>query len=94
MKIFIGSQKPFAFTDSHLHDCGAPSEKEGMSERYIEILAEQKKKYRDWVLRPSNYEPELKEPLCMSRKTYKFNAGSIDGTGRFGYGTHTPWEEF
>jgi len=30
----------------------------------------------------------------MSRKTRCFKAGSIEGTGRFGYGAHTPWEEF
>ena len=30
----------------------------------------------------------------MGRRTKSFKAGSIEGTGRFGYGTHTPWEEF
>ena len=65
-----------------------------MSTRYIEILAEQKKKYQDWVMCPSKYEPEPREPLCMGRRTKSFKAGSIEGTGRFGYGTHTPWEEF
>ena len=43
---------------------------------------------------PSKYQPEAKEPLCMSRRTKSFKAGSIEGTGRFGFGTHTPWEEF
>lgn len=77
-----------------MEEFGQPSEKDGMSKRYIEILAEQKKKYRNWVLRPSQYEPEPKEPLCMSRKTLVFRAGSVDGTGKFGFGMHTPWEEF
>ena len=65
-----------------------------MSTRYAEILREQKKKYQDWVMQPSKYEPEAKEPLCMARRTKSFKAGSIEGTGRFGYSTHTPWEEF
>jgi len=30
----------------------------------------------------------------MARRTKSFKAGSIEGQGRFGYGTHTPWEEF
>ena len=30
----------------------------------------------------------------MARRTKCFKAGSIEGTGKFGYGTHTPWEEF
>ena len=91
---FLGGQKPFAFTDKRVSEFGPSSEKDGISQRYAEILAEQKKKYQDWVMCPSKYEPELKEPLCMSRRTKIFNAGSIEGTGRFGYGAHTPWEEF
>ena len=90
----IGGQKPFAFTDNKLLEFGAASESEGVSTRYAEILAEQKKKYQDWVMCPSKYQPEPKEPLCMSRRTKSFKAGSIEGTGRFGFGTHTPWEEF
>ena len=43
---------------------------------------------------PSKYEPEIKEPLCMGRRTKSFVAGSVQGAGRFGCGTHTPWEEF
>ena len=43
---------------------------------------------------PSKYEPPLKEPLCMDRRTRAFKAGSVDNVGRFGFGTHTPWEEF
>ena len=43
---------------------------------------------------PSKYEPEAKEPLCMGRRTKSFRAGSIADTGRFGFGAHTPWEEF
>ena len=92
--IDLGGTKPFANTDSRTAEFGAPSETEGMSTRYQEILAEQKKKYRDWVMCPSKYEPEQREPLCMGRRTKSFKAGSIDGTGRFGYSNHTPWEEF
>ena len=94
LSITTGGQKPFAFTDNRTVEFGAPSEKEGLSTRYAEILQEQKKKYRDWVMCPSKYEPEAKEPLCMGRRTKSFKAGSIEGTGKFGYGTHTPWEEF
>jgi hypothetical protein len=43
---------------------------------------------------PSKYEPEPKEPLCMSRRTRSFIAGSVATSGKFGHGTHTPWEEF
>ena len=92
--MLLGGTKPFAFTDKNSIEFGPASEKDGLSVRYTEILAEQKKKYKDWVMCPSKYEPEAKEPLCMSRKTRGFKAGSIEGTGRFGYGTHTPWEEF
>lgn len=81
-------------TDSRTAEFGAASETEGMSTRYTEILAEQKKKYRDWVMCPSKYEPEAREPLCMGRRTKSFKAGSIEGTGRFGFSNHTPWEEF
>ena len=42
---FTGGQKPFAFTDKNVEEFGAASEKEGVSTRYAEILAEQKKKY-------------------------------------------------
>ena len=90
----LGGQAPFAFTDKTALEFGNPADNTGMSTRQIEILAEQKKKYKDWVMCPSKYEPEAKEPLCMSRKTKCFKAGSIEGSGRFGYGTHTPWEEF
>mmetsp|Transcript_47780 Transcript_47780/g.63119 ORF Transcript_47780/g.63119 Transcript_47780/m.63119 type:complete len:116 (+) Transcript_47780:291-638(+) len=93
-KFFASRQKPFAFTDNNLENFGAPSEKDGMSTRYTELLAEQKKKYREWVLQPSKFEPEAKEPLCMTRRTKMFKAGSIEGTGKFGFGSHTPWEEF
>ena len=60
-----GGQRPFAFTDKNSEEFGAASETDGVSTRYAEILAEQKKKYQDWVMCPSKYEPELKEPLCM-----------------------------
>jgi len=91
---FTGGQKPFAFTDNTLSDFKKPDATQGMSLRYIEILAEQKRKYRDWSLCPSKYEPEAKEPLCLSRKTLIFRAGSNDMSGKFGHGAHTPWEEF
>ena len=66
-----------------------------MSAKYIEFLKEQKKKYQDWVMCPSKFEPEPKEPLCMSRQTKVFRAGgSVGGRGEFGNGTHTAWEEF
>ena len=38
--LFIGGQKPFAFTDKRMTDFGDPSETEGVSTRYAEILAE------------------------------------------------------
>ena len=93
-KFVAGGQKPFAFTNTRLSEFRAPSETEGVSKRYAEILRQQKLKYQDWVLSPSKYEPEAKEPLCMGRRTKSFNAGSVQGVGSFGHGQHTPWEEF
>jgi hypothetical protein len=72
---------------------GPSSETEGISSRYAEILKEQKRKYTEWVECPSRFEPESKEPLCMTRETKRFNAGgSVKGT--FDHGIHTPWETF
>jgi hypothetical protein len=57
-----------------------------------ELLKEQKKKYIDYVERPSKYEPEPTEPLCM-KKTTKFFKFEPNGR-QFGDSTHTPWETF
>ncbi len=64
-----------------------------MSVRYAEILREQKRKYIEWTQCPSHFEPEQKEPLCMTRELKVFHAGGTT-LGVFGNGTHTPWEEF
>ena len=38
--VFLGGQKPFAFTDKRVSEFGPSNEKEGISQRYAEILAE------------------------------------------------------
>ena len=43
---------------------------------------------------PSKYTPEPAEPLCMRKLTKAFKAGGQEGTGNFGMGAHTAWEEF
>ena len=66
-----------------------------MSAKYIEFLKDRKKKYTEWVMCPSKFETEPKEPLCMQRQTKVFRAGgSVGGRGEFGNNTHTAWEEF
>jgi hypothetical protein len=60
--------------------------------RHREILTEQKKKFVDYVERPSKYMPEPTEPLCLSRKIEYFKNESIGKS--FGYSTHTTWEGF
>ena len=57
-----------------------------------EILHERKKQFIDFVERPSNYEDEPTEPLCMKRtsKFYKFEPNNR----QFGDSSHTAWETF
>jgi hypothetical protein len=50
------NQKPFGYTPSHTKEFGEPSE-QTLSERYREILQEQKKRFKDFVERPSKYTP-------------------------------------
>lgn len=57
-------------------------------------MAEQKRKYTEWVACPSKFEKESQEPACLKRVTKIFRAGSVEGTGKFGHGAHSAWETF
>ena len=70
---------------------GAPSD-ETLSKRQRELLEEQKKKYTEWVERPSKFKPEPKEPLCFEREIKYFR--NDKNNKPFGYNTHTSWEKF
>ena len=63
-----------------------------LGEQFRDVLQERKKKYIDQVERPSKYEPEPTEPVCMKResKFMKFEPNNK----QFGDSTHTSWETF
>ena len=87
----IVSQKPFKYTTSHAHEFGA-SDESMLGEHMRELLQDRKKSFIDYVERPSKYEPEPTEPLCMKRTTKFFK---YEPNGRqFGDSTHTAWETF
>ena len=71
----IGSQKPFNYT-SPSTEIGPASEAEDMSAHYREILAVQKRKYGEWVMCPSRFEVEPKEPVALKKKSKIFTAGT------------------
>ena len=85
------AQKPFKNTISHTREFGSPDESM-LGEHMQEILHERKKQYIDFVERPSNYEEEPTEPLCMKRTTkfFKFEPNNR----QFGDSSHTAWETF
>ena len=88
---FAVDQKPFNYTSSHTGEFGAPSEN-SLSTRYQDILQEQKRKFIDYVERPSKYTPEAKEPLCLGRQSKYFKSDAQNK--EFGFSTHTTWETF
>ena len=90
----LGSQKPFNYTDSNGVEFPAASDTEGVSERYRELLAIQKRKYGEWVMCPSKFEVEPKEPAALNKQTKVFKAGSKANNLTFGMNCHTAWEEF
>ena len=87
----IVKQKPFNYGSIHSREFTDADDKM-FSEHFREVLQEQKKKYIDYVERPSKYEPQPSEPLCLSRtsKYYKFDPVNK----AFGNSTHTSWEQF
>lgn len=87
----IVKQKPFSYGASHGREFGIPDEKM-LSEHYREVLQVQKNKYIDYVERPSKYEPEPTEPLCMQHMSKYYKHDPINKP--FGYSTHTSWEQF
>jgi len=89
--IFIVKQKPFNYGASHTREFGAGTE-EMLGEQFRETLEDRKKRYIDYVERPSKYEPEPTEPVCMKRqsKFMKFEPNNR----QFGDSSHTSWETF
>ena len=63
-----------------------------LGEQFRELLDDRKKKYIDYVERPSKYEKEPTEPACMSRIS-KFMKHEPNNR-QFGDSTHTTWEVF
>jgi hypothetical protein len=63
-----------------------------LGEQFREVLYEAKKRFIDFVERPSKYMPEPKEPLCLERTTKFFKQDPINKP--FGNSTHTSWEAF
>lgn len=63
-----------------------------LGEQFRDILGDRKKRYIDYVERPSKYEPEPTEPVCMKRqsKYLKFEPNNR----QFGDSSHTSWETF
>ena len=89
--MILAGAAPFNYTSLHGKELGQPSD-ETLSKRQRELLLEQKKKYTDWVQRPSKYRPEPKDPLCFERETRFFKTDKNNRT--FGFSTHTCWETF
>lgn len=89
--ILLVPQKPFNYSDVHSREFGTTSE-DMLGEHMREILQTRKKNYIDYVERPSKYEPEPTEPLCMKR-TSKFMKHEPNNR-QFGDSTHTAWETF
>jgi hypothetical protein len=48
---------------------------------------------KDYVDRPSKYEPKIDIPLCLQRET-KSNFKTEKSGKSFGFNTHTTWETF
>ena len=92
-KFYNSTQKPFNYTGPS-SDFKPASETEGISQHYKEILATQKRKYGEWVMCPSKFEVEPKEPIALKKQSKIFRAGSTSNKLTFGYSQHTPWEEF
>ena len=89
--LLLVDQKPFNYTTAHTREFGVADENT-LSERYKEMLQEQKKQFIDYVERPSKYVPEPKEPLCLARETKYFKTDAQNK--EFGSSTHTTWERF
>lgn len=65
---------------------------ESLSKRQRELLVEQRKKFIEWVEKPSKFEKEPKEPLCFEREIRFFK--NDKNNKPFGFSTHTSWEKF
>lgn len=72
--LIIVDQKPFSYTTVNSREFGVAGE-ETLSTHFRDVLQEQKKKFIDYVERPSKYLPEPTEPLCLSKQSNIFKAG-------------------
>lgn len=64
-------QQPFRYTRSHSRPFGESNE-DTLAPEFRQMLEEQKKKFTDYVERPSKYMPEPSEPAILSRQTKYF----------------------
>ena len=90
-KFFFTGQDPFTYTGNKSREFPAPDD-QTLSIRQREILTDQRKKYKDWVSRPSKYRADPKQPLCFERETKYMKTDKNNRT--FGFNTHTSWENF
>ena len=91
LTVYKVDQKPLSYGASHGREFG-PGNEDMLGEQFREVLQERKKKFIDYVERPSKYMPEPSEPLCMARTSKYFK--NEPNNRAFGNSTHTAWESF